>query len=157
MSDYDRSIIKSWEKKSNRRENQRVPQLGEQANKTIPPPIVLSKEDEATAQFVKETNLTKGQLLGDEIPLHLGAGRKPFVMGQPLKWPELIERLPTTMHELHQWYLKACAEGYIMLAARIKHTHFYRGMDDIWINVDHFLFLFHQDALDKSLISVWAM
>ena len=40
----------------------------------------------------------------------------------------------------HQWYLKACAEGYIMLAARIKHTHFYRGMDDIWIDFDHFWF-----------------
>ena len=33
MSDYDRSITKSWEKKSNRRENQRVPQLGEQSKK----------------------------------------------------------------------------------------------------------------------------
>ena len=50
------------------------------------------------------------------------------------------------MCELHQWYLKACAEGYIMLAARIKHTHFYWGMDDIWIDFDHFLFLFHKDA-----------
>ena len=98
MSDYDRSITKSWEKKS----NQRVPQLGEQPNKTIPPLLVLSKEDEATAEFVKETNLTKGQLLGDEILLHLGVGRKPFVMGQPLMWPELIDKLPTRMHELHQ-------------------------------------------------------
>ena len=118
---------------------------------------MLSKEDEATTQFVEETNLTKGQLLGDEIPLHPGAGRKPFVMGQPLIWPELIDKLPTRMRELHQWYLKACANAYIMLAARIKHTHFYRGMDDIWIDFDHFLFLFHQDALDKSLISVWAI
>ena len=60
------------------------------------------------------------------------------------------------VRELHQWYLKACAEGYIMLATRIKHTHFYRGMDDIWIDFDHF-FLFHQDAVDKSLVSVWSM
>ena len=36
MSDYDRSITKSWEKKSNRRENQRVPQLGEQPKKRCP-------------------------------------------------------------------------------------------------------------------------
>ena len=72
-------------------------------------------------------------------------------------WPELIDTLPTRMRELHQWYLKACAEGYIMLAARIKHTNFYREMDDIWIDFDHFLFLFHQDALDKSLVSVWSM
>ena len=72
-------------------------------------------------------------------------------------WPELIETLPTRMRELHKWYLKASVEGYIMIAAQIKHTHFYRGMDDIWIDFDHFLFLFHQDALDKSLVSVWTM
>ena len=66
MSDYDRSITKSWEKKSNRRENQRVPQLREQPNQMLPPLVVLLKEDEATAEFVKETNLTKAQLLGLE-------------------------------------------------------------------------------------------
>ena len=32
----------------------------------VPPLVVLSKEDEATAKFVKETNLTKAQLLGHE-------------------------------------------------------------------------------------------
>ena len=53
MSDYDRSITKSWEKKSNRRENQRVPQLREQPNQMLPPLVVLLKEDEAIAQFVK--------------------------------------------------------------------------------------------------------
>ena len=59
LSDYDRSITKSYEKKGNRRYNQ-VPQLGEQPNQTIPPLKVLSKEDEATTQFVEETRLTKG-------------------------------------------------------------------------------------------------
>ena len=112
MSDYDHSITKSWEKKSNRRENQRVPQLGEQSKKTVPPLVVLSKEDEGTVEFIKETNLTKSQLLGREkIPVHQGAGRKPFVTGEPLMWPELIDTLPTRMHEFHKWYLKACAEG----------------------------------------------
>ena len=43
---------------------------------------MLSKEDEATVEFAKETNLTKAQLLGHEkIPVHEGAGRKPFVLG----------------------------------------------------------------------------
>jgi len=120
--------------------------------------VLARKYTEDTAEFVKVTNHTKAQLLGHEkIPVHQGAGRKPFVLGEPLMWPELIDTLPTRMREFHQWYLKACAEGYIMLATRIKHTHFYRGMDDIWIDFDHFLFLFHQDALDKSLVSVWAM
>ena len=33
----------------------------------VPPLKVFSKEDEATAQFVEETRLTKGQFQGDEI------------------------------------------------------------------------------------------
>ena len=72
---------------------------------------MLSKEDEASAKFVEKTRLTKGQLQGDEIAIHPGAGRKPFIMGQPLMLPELIDMLPTRMRELHQWYMKALAEG----------------------------------------------
>ena len=92
-----------------------------------------------------------------KIPIHQGAGRKPFVIREPLMWPESIDTLPTRMREFHKWYLKASAEGYIMIAARIKNTHFYLGLDGIWIDFDHFWFLFHQDALDKSLVSVWSI
>ena len=63
----------------------------------VPPLKVLSKEDEATAQFVEETRLTKGQLQGDEIAIYPRVGRKPFVMGQPLMWPKLIDMLPVRM------------------------------------------------------------
>ena len=48
----------------------------------VPPLVVLSKVDEATAEFVKETNLTKAQLLGlEKIPLHQGAGKKTICTG----------------------------------------------------------------------------
>ena len=65
LSDYDRSITKSWEKKSNRQYNQ-VPQLEQQLKQMIPPLKVLSKEDEAIPEFVVETGLSKDQLLGKE-------------------------------------------------------------------------------------------
>ena len=61
LSDNDRSITKSYEKKGNRRYNQ-IPQLGEQPNQMIPPLKVLLEEDETTTQFVEETSLTKAQL-----------------------------------------------------------------------------------------------
>ena len=87
MSDYDRSITKLWEKKSNRKYNQ-VPQLGKQPKQRVPNLKVLSKEDEALAEFVAETGLSKAQLQGKEkLLVHEGAGRKPFVLGQPLMWP----------------------------------------------------------------------
>ena len=88
LSDYNRSITKSYEKKSNRQYNQRtkqILQLGEQPNQTIPPLKVLSKKDEATAEFVVQSNLSKAQLRGDEqVPIHLGSSRKLFVLVEPL-------------------------------------------------------------------------
>ena len=73
MLDYDRSITKSWEKKSNQRYNQ-VPQLGEQPKQRVPDLKVLSNEDEALAEFVAETGLAKARLEGKEkVPVHEGA------------------------------------------------------------------------------------
>ena len=119
LSDYDRQITKSYGKKSNRRYNQ-VPQLGEQPNQTIPPLKVFSKKDEAIAEFVVETGLSKTQLLGkEEHPIHPGPGSKPFVMREPLMWPELLDMLSMRMHELHRWYMKATSKGDVMVAARI--------------------------------------
>ena len=104
-----------------------------------------------------ETHLTKGQLRGNEVPIHLRAGKKAFVLGQHLMWPELLYMLPTRMCELHQWYMKSSAEGHIMFASRIKDSHFHWGIDDVWIDFEHLWFLYHQDALDMSLVSVFAM
>ena len=116
----------------------------------IPPLKVLSKEDEATAEFVVETGLSKGQLQGDEqVPIHPGSGRKLFVLGQPLMWPELLQMLPTRMCELHEWYIKSSSVGNIMFAARIQDKHFHQGMDDVWIEFTSLWFLYHQDALDN--------
>ena len=61
------------------------------------------------------------------------------------------------MRELHNWYMKACSEGNVMLTAQIQDGHFHRGMDDVWIEFESLWFLYHQDALDKSLISAFAM
>jgi hypothetical protein len=70
QSDYDHSITKSYEKKSNRR-GKIIPQLGEQPQQSIPSLQVLSKEDKVMAEFVVETKLTKAQLRGEvPIPIH---------------------------------------------------------------------------------------
>ena len=58
LSDYNRQITKSYEKKSNRRCNQ-VPHLGQQSKQLIPPLKVFFEKDAATAQFVLECGLTK--------------------------------------------------------------------------------------------------
>jgi len=118
---------------------------------------VLSKKDEATAQFVLESGLTKAQLQRAGIEVHPGSNKKPFKLGEPLMWEELIPRLPTRMHELHAWYLKASAMKDVMFCARVQDRHFHRGMDDVWIEFENLYDLYHQDALDKSLLSVFSM
>ena len=44
-----------------------------------------------------------------------------------------------------------------MLPARIKDEHFWRGADDVYIEFASLYDLYHQDALHKSLVSVWCM
>ena len=118
---------------------------------------MLSKKDEATAQFVLESGLTKAQLEGIEIEVHPGANKKPFVLGEPLMWEELIPRLPTRMRELHAWYLKASASKNVVFCARVQDRHFHWGMNDIWIEFENLYDLYHQNTLDKSLLSVFCM
>ena len=119
---------------------------------------MLSEKDVATAQFVLESGLTKAQLLEEApIEVHPGANKKPFMLGEPLMREELIPTLPTRMHELHAWYLKASALKDVVFRARVQDMHFNWGMDDIWIEFENLYDLYHQDALDKSLLSVFYM
>ena len=104
-----------------------------------------------------ESGLTKAQLEGAEIEVHPGANKKPFKLGEPLMWEELIPRLPTRMRELHAWYMKASASKDVCFRAQIQDRHFHWGLDDIWIYFENLYDLYHQDALDKSLLNVFCM
>jgi hypothetical protein len=61
------------------------------------------------------------------------------------------------MRQLHDWYMKSSAEGNIMFAAQIQDSHFHRGIDDVWIEFGYLWDLYHQDGLDKSIVSAFAM
>ena len=105
-----------------------------------------------------ESGLTKAQLLEEApIEVHPGANKETFVLGEPLMWEELIPTLPTRMRELHAWYMKASASKDVVFHAQIQYRHFHQGMDDIWIEFENQYDLYHQDALDKSLLSVFCM
>lgn len=163
-SDYDRQIRKCYSNPKNRRINAKtVPQLGEQSKQSIPPLIVPREEcpDESRdpltmAGMILQTDLTRAQLLGEA--LQNARGKKKFVLGEPLIWPELLPFLPTRMAELHKWYaVQSKANELEMFPARIKDEHFWRGADDVYIEFAALYDLYHQDALHKSLVSVWCM
>jgi hypothetical protein len=163
-SDYDRQIRKCYNNPKNRRINAKtVPQLGEQSKQSIASLIVPREEcpDESRdpltmAGMILQTDLTRAQLLGEA--LQDARGRKKFVLGEPLIWPELLPFLPTRMAELHKWYaVQSKANQLEMFPARIKDEHFWRGAGEVYIEFEALYDLYHQDALDKSLVSVWCM
>jgi hypothetical protein len=65
--------------------------------------------------------------------------------------------LPTRMHELHEWYMRATVVGNVMFAARVEDSDLYRGLADVWIKFVSLWFQYHQDTLDKYLVSVFLM
>jgi hypothetical protein len=48
-------------------------------------------------------------------------------------WLELLNILPTRLHELHEWYMRASTDGDVMFAARVKDSDLHRGLADVWI------------------------
>ena len=67
-----------------------------------------------------ESGLTKAQLQVGEIEVHPGSNKKPFKLGEPLMWEELIPQLPTRMSEFHEWYMKASATKDVVFHARVQ-------------------------------------
>ena len=80
-----------------------------------------------------------------------------FKYGEPLVKPELVKSLPTKMRRLHDWYMKACKEELEWIILEIEDEYFFRGKQEIHIEVCELFQLFNQDALDKSLVSCYCL
>lgn len=159
-SDYDRTIKKLYNQKQHQKKKsgKTIPQLGTQANQSTTPFKVLSDFEKNLLQWSKETNLIPAQLRGeDDIQKHKGIGKWKFVFGKELVWPQLVDRLPTRMYKLHQWYMQASAEGQIVLEVWIGKQYFFCGEAIIHVPLEEFYFLFNQDALDKTLVSCYVL
>ena len=53
--------------------------------------------------------------------------------------------------------MEAVVDGWIMFVAWVQDCDYIWEIDDIWIDFESLRFLYHQDTLDKSLISVGVM
>jgi hypothetical protein len=77
--------------------------------------------------------------------------------GCDLVKPGEFARLGTQMRRLHEWYLKACRRGDRYLTVYLRDEHYFRGGDEINIDVEELFQLFNQDALDKAVISCYCL
>jgi hypothetical protein len=164
LSDYDRSITKSHEEhvQRPRKRGKKVPQLGEQENQSCPPLNVFSTEVDLQPEVAREVQdaaanvgVSIAEYLGSLVEYPMADLAYQYKYGEPLVKPELIKTLPTKMRRLHDWYMKVSKEGLTWIVLEIEDEHFFRGNQEIHIEVCELFQLFNQDALDKSIVSCY--
>lgn len=155
LSDYDRSVTKSYKKQ--RAKAKEVPQLGKQRKQSVEP--LLPPGEEELRQWMKETGLSRTQLVGDTpITMATEADLKyKFKVGKPLVKPGAVNSLSTQMHRFHQWYMEHSSRGRIMFGARIRNTDYYQGDDVLWMNFENVFDVYQLDVLDVSILSCWVL
>jgi hypothetical protein len=165
--DYTRTITKQIKKiktSTSARGKRDVPQLGEQANQSIPHLKVLP-EDVPQQQGVDMKTVTAlaaqmgvsvEQLLSDTVELPKAVVARRYVRGEPLVSDEKYRQLPTHLRNLHDWYMDAAKDGQTMLVADLPEEYYFRE-ETIHIEFPELFQLFNLDALDKSLVSCYCL
>ena len=64
LSDYERSISKSYEKRKSGSLGSNVPQLGAQKKQSIEPLVVVNQEHQGLLEFLKASKLTTAKITG---------------------------------------------------------------------------------------------
>ena len=95
------------------------------------------------------------EYLGSLVEYPMAELAYQYKYGEPLVKPELVKTLPTKMRRLHDWYMKVSKEGLQWIILEIEDETFFRGKQEIHIEVCELFQLFNQDALDKSLVSCY--
>nr|TKW20837.1 hypothetical protein SEVIR_4G115700v2 [Setaria viridis] len=62
------------------------------------------------------------------------------------------------MYEFHQWYMEQSAKERVVFALRVKPIDFFgEGEKLLWYQFKDIYEVYHQDALDVSLIDTWVL
>jgi transposase len=150
-SDYKRSIEMSYDemmeaKKPNqsgvtaKKGKQQVHQLGEQPVQSVPPLKVFDeKAVESSRQYI-------------DYPIAEVAYK--FVQGKDLV--ENLRKLPTSMRNLHVWYINATKRGINSIIVRVKEEHYFQEYS-VSIDFSKLFQLYNLGALDKSIISCYCL
>ena len=164
LSDYERSISKSYEKRKSGSLGSNVPQLGAQKKQSIEPLVVVNQEQQGLLEFLKASKLTTTEITGSTDQV-LQSGE--FLIAPVVRWPykastnlvppEIVPVLPTQIRRLHDLYMKAMVDLIWMQGAKFTDEDFLRGEGVIWINWEEVHQLYQKDALDISIISLWLL
>nr|TKW01054.1 hypothetical protein SEVIR_8G151800v2 [Setaria viridis] len=166
LSNYDRSLVKSYQKKKqgeslSRRTVFQLVQQDQQVDKDAlaiaPLPLELQIQ---IIKFMEDTCLSLPEVLGqaEPPPPEKTVPKWPFELGKPLARPELVRKLSTKMYEFHLWYMDQLAKERVMFTLRVKTIDFFgEGEKLLWLEFKDIYEVYHQDALDVSLISAYVL
>ena len=82
--------------------------------------------------------------------------KRKYARGQPLVEPEEVNKLPTRMYELHQWYMditKISNRESLMVNVN---EHYYHKKA-VTIEYSELFQLYNKDGLDKSIVSCYCL
>ena len=90
-------------------------------------------------------------------PLREEEIKQKYVRGQPLVEPEDVNKLPTRMYELHQWYMDITKRSNReSLMVNVKKDDYYHEKA-VSVEYSELFQLYNQDALDKSIVSCYCL
>ena len=152
-SDYDRSVGQS----SRASKAKNVAQLGQQDKQSIPHFVVQSYDDPETASMIEREARAQGASVEYEDYYPTAQVVNKYRYGSDLVKPGELARLGTQMRRLHEWYLQACRNSERYFTVSLRDEHYFRGKEEINLELEELFQLFNQDALDKAVISCYCL
>ncbi|KAG2620422.1 hypothetical protein PVAP13_3NG092460, partial [Panicum virgatum] len=77
--------------------------------------------------------------------------------GKPFVTEEEEKSLGTQMFNLHRWYLRMAKDEGKMFGVKYRDHDFFRGEDDFWVYFQNLYHIYHRQALDASIITIWVL
>ena len=81
----------------------------------------------------------------------------PYKLGQPFVTKEEEMNLGTQMYNLHKWYIRMSNDETNMFGIKYRDHDFFRGDDDFWVDFELLHHIYHRQALDVSIITIWVL
>jgi len=168
-SDYDRTLTKAHKVRNLKKKcGKTIPQLGTQQKELEPlrvpglpllhPTDVQLQADLQAAIFLSETGLTLEEATGHvEAKIPVARTITPFQHGKPFVTEEEEKSLGTQMFNLHRWYLRMAKDEGKMFGVKYRDHDFFRGEDDFWVYFQNLYEIYHRQALDASIITIWVL
>ena len=109
-------------------------------------------------EIIRELELKKNGKKSRRDKKQLAPLKWPFLKGYPLVDPERRNVLTTQLRRLHDWYLQYVkSTGNDAFPVRYKEEDFHAGDDVFYVEFSEIYQLYHQDALDVSMLRLWTL